>query len=271
MKDLTKCGVYSIYNKTTNKQYIGSTTMTFQKRFWHHLSRLRTNTHKNLYLQHAWNKYGEIDFEFKIIEICNKEICLEKEQVYLDTYNSLYNINPLASGTPNLSKETILKRNIAIRNHWKTHKKKGQIAWNKGIPWSQEMKDKLKKSAQNRKQSIEGHKKYVKKRDLKMKSILQYDKNMNLIKEWKNIKEIISILEGYLTSGIHGCCNGSKKCGYYKDYIFKYASAPLDSNIQKESDELGGGLSLNKDMIIPSQALTTVNEGVTTTGEVQPS
>jgi group I intron endonuclease len=265
---LHSSGVYSIYNKTTGKQYIGSTTMRFQKRFWHHINQLRKNKHKNSYLQHAWNRYGEDDFEFKILEICSKENCLKKEQEYLDTYNLLYNINPLASGTPNLSKETIIKRNIAIKKHWKTHKKASQPAWNKGIPWSEEMRTKLKNAAKGRKQTEEGRIKRLEKSILRSKSILQYDLNMNFIKEWNNIKEIISNLDGYLPQGIWSCCNGSKKHGYYKNYIFKYASAPLNSNIQKELDEFGGGLSPNKDMIIPSQALTTVKEGVTTTGEV---
>lgn len=268
MNDLTKCGVYSIYNKTTNKQYIGSTTMCFQKRFWHHLSRLRTNTHKNSYLQNAWNKYSENDFEFKIVEICDKQFCLEREQFYLDKLNSLYNINPLASGTPNLSKETIEKRTNSIREHWKTHKKAGQVAWNKGIPWSNEMKAKLKEAARNRKQTEIGRLKRLSKTALRAKGVLQYDKNMNLINIWKTVNEASSNLEGYRIGGIRSCCNGSYKCGYYKDYIFKYSTAPLDSNVQKESDEFGGSLNHNNDKVIPSQVSATVDKGVTTTGEV---
>lgn len=268
MKNLDKCGVYSIYNKTTNKQYIGSTTMSFQKRFWHHLSRLRKNKHKNSYLQHSWNKYGEKDFEFKILEICTKENCLIKEQEYLDKHNSLFNINPLASGTPNLSKETIEKRTNSIKEHWKTHKKKGHIAWNKGRPWSIEMKNKLSNSAKNRNISEIGKLKYIENGRRRSKRVIQYDKNMNLLKIWDNVNEIVTFLDNYKSVGIRSCCNGSYKCGYYKDYIFKYDTAPLSSNIQKESDEFGGTLSPIKDKTIPSQVLTTVNKGVTTTGEV---
>jgi len=68
--------------------------------------------------------------------------------------------------------------------------------------------------------------------------------------------------------GIRSCCNGAYKHGYYKDYIFKYTTAPLDSNIQMESDELGESLSYANNMVIPSQVSTTVDKGVTTTGEV---
>lgn len=269
MDNINKCGVYSIYNKTTHKQYIGSTTMSFKKRFLHHLSRLRTNTHKNSYLQNAWNKYGELDFEFKIIDICDKSSCLKQEQIYLDKLNFLYNINPLASGTPNMSKETIEKRNNSIRKHWKTHIKIGRPAWNKGIPWSDEIKAKLKESAKNRKQSALGRLTRLNKCALRSKEILQYDKNMKLIKIWKSAKDINSTLKEYKIGGIRSCCNGSYKFGYYKDYIFKYNTAPLNSDIQKESDELGESLKRNNVMIIPSQVSTTVDKGVTTTGGIE--
>lgn len=99
--------------------------MNFEKRMNHHLFHLRKNSHKNAHFQAAWNKYGEDAFEFSILEVCDKEMCLRQEQYYLDTIlhakdfinrisddflNLGYNINPLASGTPNLSKETISKR-----------------------------------------------------------------------------------------------------------------------------------------------------------------
>jgi group I intron endonuclease len=112
---LSEKGVYQFKNLVNSKLYIGSTIMTFEKRFYHHLSMLRANKHKNKYLQHSFNKYGEENFEFSIIEVCTKENCLLKEQYWINTLevidkNKGYNINPLASGTPNMSKETIEKR-----------------------------------------------------------------------------------------------------------------------------------------------------------------
>jgi group I intron endonuclease len=121
----TCSGVYIFRNTVNNKCYIGSTVMTFKKRMDHHLWHLRENKHKNIHFQNAWNKYGEDSFEYDILEICDKDKCLEREQYYLDTvlfakefidgisnkFRELsYNINPLATGTPNLSKETIEKR-----------------------------------------------------------------------------------------------------------------------------------------------------------------
>lgn len=113
-------GVYQILNKVNNKSYIGSTTMSFTKRMDHHRSMLRKGNHKNQHLQRAWNKYGEDNFEFLILEEVDVCCTLEVEQGYLDNTTIKYNINPLATGTPNLSKETIIKRSKTIL---KTHRK----------------------------------------------------------------------------------------------------------------------------------------------------
>ena len=130
-------GVYRIKNITTGKQYIGSTVMSFLKRLQHHHAMLKSGKHKNAYLQNAWNKYGEDDFIFEVVEVCEKKDCLLKEQIYLDSETNLYNINPLASGTPNMSKETIEKRRQTMLRRYaageiKAGFSKSSIPWNKG-------------------------------------------------------------------------------------------------------------------------------------------
>lgn len=136
------CGVYCIKNIKNNKLYIGSTTVQFVKRLNLHVWELNSNKHKNKYLQNSWNKYKEDSFIFEIIEICDKNKCLEREQYYIDTYKiqNLYNINPLASGTPNLSKETIEKRRQTMLKKYANgeleHIKeilRNKIPWNKGL------------------------------------------------------------------------------------------------------------------------------------------
>ena len=112
IQDLDKTGVYIIKNIINNKFYIGSCSTKLSKRLNHHINALRRNDHKNNYLQNAFNKYGENNFIIEILEVCNKDV-LEREQYYLNTYDAInkgYNINPLASGTPNMSLETIQKR-----------------------------------------------------------------------------------------------------------------------------------------------------------------
>lgn len=111
LEDLKKCGVYKILNISNNKYYIGSTKQTFQHRLNHHLQALRNNTHKNSHLQHAWNKYGEENFKFLIIEVCERSVVYDREQFYLDQRDLTlaYNINPLATG-PCMTKESIDKQ-----------------------------------------------------------------------------------------------------------------------------------------------------------------
>ena len=100
VEDLEKTGVYQIMNLLNHKSYIGSTKQSFKIRMKHHVNALRRGDHKNLHLQHAWDKYGEENFEFSILEICDKKDTYIVEQRCLnsrDVENS-YNINPNATG-----------------------------------------------------------------------------------------------------------------------------------------------------------------------------
>ena len=59
--------IYKITNIINNKIYIGSAIDTYN-RFSKHKSQLNKNKHHNSYLQNSWNKYGEQNFKFEIIE-----------------------------------------------------------------------------------------------------------------------------------------------------------------------------------------------------------
>lgn len=76
-------GIYKILNKINGKFYIGS-AKNFKKRWWVHCSLLRNNKHHNEHLQAAWNKYGELAFEFIILHECKIEELLICEQSLLD-------------------------------------------------------------------------------------------------------------------------------------------------------------------------------------------
>lgn len=119
-EEFKETGVYEIVNTINGHSYIGSTKMSFQKRLNHHISLLRAGTHKNTYLQNAWNKYGEEAFSFNILKVVDSCCTLEEEQIFLDTQSPVYNINPLASGTPSMSPETIIKRSTSFKNTMQT-------------------------------------------------------------------------------------------------------------------------------------------------------
>jgi len=94
-------GIYLIINKENYKTYVGS-SIDVERRWKQHRSSLCRDKHDNSYLQNAWNKYGEENFIFSIIEELGEIILLEKvlkvEQWYLDNFISEYNINRKASG-----------------------------------------------------------------------------------------------------------------------------------------------------------------------------
>ena len=97
-----KIWIYQIKNKVNNKIYIGS-TINLERRWENHIYQLKNNIHHSIKLQKAWNKYGEDNFEFSIIEEFNSDNEDDKyikEQYYLDLYEPYtdkgYNMSDVA-------------------------------------------------------------------------------------------------------------------------------------------------------------------------------
>lgn len=84
-------GIYCILQLSTGRHYIGSASC-FRKRKHRHLHDLRNGKHNNAKLQRAWNKYGEADFRFDVLERCDKSALIEREQFYLDSTRPFFNI-----------------------------------------------------------------------------------------------------------------------------------------------------------------------------------
>jgi len=120
---MRKSGIYRIVNLVTGKIYVGS-AVSLSRRFNNHKSDLNLNKHDNKYLQNAWNKYWQQSFKFEIIECCEKEKLLEREQYWINTLNCVrpngYNLNPIAGS-------------------------------NLGMVWSDEFKAKVSKALKGRK------------------------------------------------------------------------------------------------------------------------
>lgn len=100
-------GIYLIFNLKNGYFYIGS-THNFNNRCQDHFKQLRKNSHgtsnkngKTDYLQNAFNKYGENNFEFIPVRFVgpDKAKLLAAEQEYLDKYfgtKECYNLAPVA-------------------------------------------------------------------------------------------------------------------------------------------------------------------------------
>ena len=79
---MSKAYIYRIRNKIDDKIYIGSTKVP-KKREYQHFYSLKNNNHCNKHLQSAWNKYGESNFVFEILEEVDLKDQYIVEQQYL--------------------------------------------------------------------------------------------------------------------------------------------------------------------------------------------
>lgn len=203
------CAVYKIYNKINRKIYIGS-SINIKKRFSDHKNKLKKNKHHNNHLQNAWNKYGNRNFEFKIIEICDKTLRLQKEQFYLDNINPEYNI-ALSSSAPmegrKHSKKTIrIFKNrdmtylikIAKKRKWTKAQRLARAKLRKGYRHSEKTKKKMSKIAKKLKRFTDLLK-YIETKKLpikdsegnKFKSLSETAKFWNI-----NVATVCDILKG---------------------------------------------------------------------------
>lgn len=94
MKEIVSA-IYEIRNTVNGHVYIGS-AVDIHNRRRQHFGFLKNGKHSNKHLQNAWNKHGEDCFLFSIIEYCNPEELIEREQFYIDTRKPEYNIAPRA-------------------------------------------------------------------------------------------------------------------------------------------------------------------------------
>lgn len=124
-KELLKVsGIYCIEDRINHKTYIGSSKNLY-RRLLKHFALLRHNKHENAYLQNAWNKYGEDNFEWIIIEKCDSSILTEREQYCIDLFGAEYNITRKVERNI-LSKESRIKQGETRR---RLHKE-GKLEWN---------------------------------------------------------------------------------------------------------------------------------------------
>ena len=87
-------GIYEIVNLVNNKFYIGYASISFGDRRDSHFACLRNGYHFNKYLQSDFDKYGEENFEFKILEIIKSddiEYFKEREKYYISFLNAIEN------------------------------------------------------------------------------------------------------------------------------------------------------------------------------------
>lgn len=203
-------GIYQWRNKIDGKIYIGS-AKNFEERRKRHLRQLRGNYHHSILFQRAFNKYGEDNFVFEILEYLedDNDLRLKIEQEYLDK------LQPFAPNGYNISKGATNCVLYGEQNGmWG---KLGENNPNFGRKNSEETKQKISKGNKGKKRTPEmiKHMSEIKKgqespfkgkhwdennrkrlSDQNSVSVLQIDKDTNeIIREFKGAKEASDILK----------------------------------------------------------------------------
>ena len=150
--------IYKIKNIVNGKVYIGQTT-NISKRIKEHKNDLRNNNHHNIYLQRAWNKYGENSFVFEIIDEADEKYTLDAlESFWISAYGgyqskAVYNAKDGgANGAP--TKETKCKISTALTGRKASEEtreklsiiRSGENHWNFGNDTSEITKQRIRES-----------------------------------------------------------------------------------------------------------------------------
>lgn len=119
-------GIYQIKNIQSGNIYVGS-AVDISRRWRTHRRLLKKGTHHSSHLQNAWNKYGETSFAFIVVERCDKQDLLTKEQKYIDTWHPAYNTSLVAGSRLGVGQSEETKKIIS-----NAMKGRVSVSWNKG-------------------------------------------------------------------------------------------------------------------------------------------
>jgi group I intron endonuclease len=93
-------GIYAMLTASGECKYVGQTNC-FRKRWKDHTRMLRAGRHYNFHLQRVWNKYGEKNLKFVILEVCENDHddLTDREDYWIDQLMPECNIMKSAAAT----------------------------------------------------------------------------------------------------------------------------------------------------------------------------
>lgn len=107
--------IYAIVNNVTRDMYVGS-AVAVNRRWNSHRCNLRKGIHHCKHLQNAHAKYGELAFDWEIIQfVDDKNALIEKEQFWINFFQPKYNKRKIADSCLGVKRsiESRLKMSIA--------------------------------------------------------------------------------------------------------------------------------------------------------------
>lgn len=152
-------GIYIIKSiQKPERFYIGS-AVNMQKRRNVHFHSLNNKKHHSPKLQRHFDKYGINDLEFLVLEYCDRQLLLNKEQFYINTLSPYFNCSLTAGSRMGCraSKETKLKLSISHKNMSEEGRRNISIAskGRKHKPMTDEVKNKISLAHKGKALSVE--------------------------------------------------------------------------------------------------------------------
>jgi group I intron endonuclease len=180
-------GIYKIQSiNFPVKIYIGS-AINLRSRKNMHFSDLRKGSHSNIKLQNHYNKYGETDLVFSVIEPCLPEFLIIREQHYIDILHPSFNICPKAGSSLGVKRSEAYIQKMRERKYSPETKKllsdlkRGKPTWSKGKHLSEEHKNNIAKAQMGENNSF-----FNKKHTKKTKKIIgEKSTQMHILKQHK--------------------------------------------------------------------------------------
>jgi len=150
---MVKSGVYQIILKSDNRSYIGS-AVDIKKRWKAHILAAKSNRTKQV-IARAIAKHGVDSFEWKVLEYCDIEQLIEREQHWLDTVrpfvdeNNGFNVRKIADSNLGIKRsiESRKKQSITMTGILKTeeHRQHMRDVWhkNRGLEYYKQLSERI--------------------------------------------------------------------------------------------------------------------------------
>ena len=88
-----KSGIYRLVNKVNGKSYVGSSvSLSNRLSAYYNLSSITLKVKGSIIIYRALLKYGYKNFNLDIIEYCEPNQLIKREQYYIDLFKPEYNI-----------------------------------------------------------------------------------------------------------------------------------------------------------------------------------
>ena len=152
-----KAGIYRWINLKNGKTYIGSSVDLGNRLQKYYNYNYLIDPKRNMIILKTLIKYGYSNFKLEILEFCNKDEVLAREQYYLDLLKPEYNILTVAGSCLGYkhSEETKVKMKTRNTRNWTEEQKAKWLEDLKRLHASEAHKEHMKKLAEMRSIKVE--------------------------------------------------------------------------------------------------------------------